>query len=143
MEPPPLNRTRGGESPLVGAPAFPPTQASLTWFEQGFNLLCPRCSWCFIRWSSSRLTGKQKPQDQGQLKLKCVFRLIARNRIEDAALALKKLRKKNTPEASIHEEIGFLSHIQGNEGKGSWKEVFSGNNRVSPILYFTLFLITD
>lgn len=33
-------------------------------------------------------------------------------------------------EELIQQEIHILSHTEGNEGKGSWKEAFSGTNRV-------------
>ncbi|KAI5455613.1 general substrate transporter [Mariannaea sp. PMI_226] len=55
--------------------------------------------------------------------------LISRDRCEEASTSLRALRKKNVSEELIQGEINFLSQIQGNGGKGSWKEVFSGTNR--------------
>ena len=60
-----------------------------------------------------------------------MIRLLSRDRTEDAAKSLRSLRKKNVSDEMIREEVSFLGHVQGNEGKGSWKEVFTGTNRVS------------
>lgn len=60
-----------------------------------------------------------------------MLRLLSRDRIEDAAHSLRRLRKKNTSEELIQEEIRLLTQTHGNEGKGSWKEVFTMRNRVS------------
>ena len=58
-------------------------------------------------------------------------RLLSRDRTEDAAKSLRSLRKKNVSDEMIREEVSFLGHVHGNEGKGGWKEVFTGTNRVS------------
>lgn len=57
-------------------------------------------------------------------------RLISKGRLEEAAASLRRLRKKNVPEQVIQNEVNILSSVNGNEGKGTWKEVFSGTNRV-------------
>ncbi|CZR58867.1 uncharacterized protein PAC_08759 [Phialocephala subalpina] len=55
--------------------------------------------------------------------------LLSQGRNDEAASSLRKLRKKNVSDKAIQEEIAVLSHSDGNEGKGTWKEVFSGSNR--------------
>ena len=60
-------------------------------------------------------------------------RLISKDRHESAAKALRKLRGKRSTEEEIQWEIDALASCSSNEGKGSWKEVFSkeNDNRVS------------
>ncbi|KAJ6437393.1 MFS transporter, SP family, sugar:H+ symporter [Purpureocillium lavendulum] len=55
--------------------------------------------------------------------------LLSQDRFEDATVSLRRLRKKDVPEEVIQDEVNLLGHVQGNEGKGSWKEVFAGTNR--------------
>ncbi|KAE8443606.1 hypothetical protein EG329_001539 [Mollisiaceae sp. DMI_Dod_QoI] len=55
--------------------------------------------------------------------------LLSQGRNEEASSSLSKLRKKNIDSDNIQEELTFLSHSNGNEGKGTWKEVFSDTNK--------------
>ncbi|KAH8799679.1 hypothetical protein F5884DRAFT_863287 [Xylogone sp. PMI_703] len=55
--------------------------------------------------------------------------LLSQERVEEATHSLRRLRKKNITEELIQQEVYALSHTEGNEGKGTWKEVFTGTNR--------------
>ncbi|GJN74737.1 hypothetical protein PLICBS_008830 [Purpureocillium lilacinum] len=55
--------------------------------------------------------------------------LLSRDRFEDATASLRRLRKKDVPDEVIQDEVNLLGHLQSNEGKGSWKEIFTGTNR--------------
>lgn len=83
----------------------------------------------------SRIPIKQgRNKSEMELTETHTFRLISKDRTEDATMSLRRLRRKDASEETIQEEISILRHAQGNEGKGSWVEVFTGTNRVMPLL---------
>ncbi|TVY89535.1 High-affinity glucose transporter [Lachnellula willkommii] len=53
--------------------------------------------------------------------------LLSAGRIDEASKSLQKLRKKT--EYDVRDEMSLLASSEGNEEKGTWKEVFDGNNR--------------
>lgn len=59
------------------------------------------------------------------------IRLIYKGRREQAVRCLKQLRGEKIPDGQIEWEISALANYTGNEDKGSWKEVFNKDNRVS------------
>ncbi|KIX07346.1 uncharacterized protein Z518_01999 [Rhinocladiella mackenziei CBS 650.93] len=66
--------------------------------------------------------------------------LIGRGRKEEAVRSLGLLRKKDVPVELLEQEVTFLSTLSNNEGKGSWKEVFTGiNRRRTAIACFVMF----
>lgn len=61
---------------------------------------------------------------------------MAKGRREDALKAMIRLRKKDTPVELLQEEMELLAMADANQGKGTWKEIFQGRNRVTPPPHF-------
>jgi len=59
-------------------------------------------------------------------------RLMAKGRKGEALKAIVKLRKKDAPIELLQEEVELLAALDTNQGKGTWKEIFQGVNRVFP-----------
>ena len=55
--------------------------------------------------------------------------LLSRDRVQDATEALRRLRRKGVSDEVLIAEIEALHHAGSNVGKGTWKEVFDGDNR--------------
>jgi len=57
-------------------------------------------------------------------------RLMAKARKDEALEAIVKLRK-GVPIELLQEEMELLAALDTNQGKGTWKEIFQGVNRVT------------
>ncbi|KAH8884099.1 general substrate transporter [Thozetella sp. PMI_491] len=55
--------------------------------------------------------------------------LVSQSRRSEAVASLRYFRKGNVPTEAIEAEIDLIAEL-GNEGKGTWKEVFSKENRL-------------
>ena len=57
-------------------------------------------------------------------------RLMAKGRKDEALRSIVRLRKKSAPIELLQEEIELLAALDTNQGKGAWKEIIQGVNRV-------------